>query len=332
LRILIKKGANIMRSNRSSPEYNARDELEPFPWINATWTMTRLIAASPFRYDRHPSFYVILDENDEGYGCWGDSGTGERGGFVQLLAFLRDETYDEAAEYLRIKYGEQPADSDGITLTMPRLTLDKPRVTRIDASILERYRFRHTYLEKRGIAEEVQRVMNIGYDRDRQAVTFPWMNPDGTIGNLKYRRVDSKAFWYAKGARPIREMLYGIHIAYKQRIKRAVIVEAEIDALSLMSAGIYAIATGGAAFNEAKRDLLLRSPIEEVVLLRDNDSAGRRWRNRIEEELRGKVGVELSLVPRNYKDVNEWHCADTLRQQLRQINTRKCRTMTVNFG
>ncbi|TCM89654.1 DNA primase [Paenibacillus sp. BK033] len=303
-----------------------------YPWVNAAWTTTRLIAASPFRYDRHPSFYVILDENDPGYGCWGDSGTGERGGFVQLLAFLRDETYEEAAEYLRIKYGGQPEDPDEITLTVPRLTLDKPKVTRIDASILDNYRFRHTYLEKRGITEEVQRVLQIGYDRDRQAVTLPWMNPDGSIGNVKYRRVDSKAFWYAKGARPIREMLYGIHLAYKQRIKRAFIVEAEIDALSLMSAGIYAVATGGAAFNAAKRDLLLRSPIEEVVLLRDNDAAGRTWRNRIIAELGGKMDVEIALVPRTYKDVNEWHCAEGLRQSLRHINTRKCRTMTVNFG
>ncbi|WP_337102391.1 toprim domain-containing protein [Paenibacillus sp. YIM B09110] len=305
-----------------------RAELEPFPWINATWTETRLIAASPFRYDRHPSFYVILDELDEGYGCWGDSGTGERGGFTQLLAFLRDETYEEAADYLRARYGELPNDTDEIVLNMPRLNVDKPRVTRIDSAILDTYTYRHPYLGQRGISEAVQRLFNIGYDRTRQAVTIPWYNADGSLGNVKYRRVDSKTFWYERGARPIREMLYGIHIAYQRKIRKAALVEAEVDAHSLCTAGIFAIATGGSAFNRTKAELLLRSPIEEVTLYRDNDAAGRAWRNRIVAELGGEMDVKLALVRRPYKDVNEWHCEEG---PIRHGRERKCRTMTFNI-
>lgn len=313
---------------------DVRAELEAFTWINATWTDTRLLAANPMYYDRKPAFYVILDESSEAYGCWGDSGADEpefqRGGFVKLLSFLRNETYEETCEYLAAKYGQAPTDvADEISLKLPRLTPDKQCITRIDDAILDRYKFRHPYLERRGISAGAQSLMSVGYDRDRQAITLPWRNADGSLGNVKFRSVDSKTFWYARSARPIREMLYGIDVIYKQRIKRAAIIEAEIDALTLMSAGIPAIATGGAAFTEAKRDLILRSPIETLVIVRDNDAAGRAWRNRIVAEMRDKIDVELALVPCGFKDANEWACAGG---DIRQIRlTRPCRMMTVNI-
>ncbi|MCD9024365.1 toprim domain-containing protein [Cohnella silvisoli] len=294
---------------------DVRAELADFPWIRATWSDTRLIAASPWRYDRQPSFYVILDEDDPAYGSWGDSGADDpefqRGGIVRLLAFLRDETIGETLEYLRDKYGGHGEEkSDELALNLPKLYVpDKPRVTRIDSAILDAYRFRSPYLGSRGISEEVQRLMSIGYDRQRRAVTIPWFNADGSLGNVKYRRTDSKTFWYERGGRPIREMVYGINITYERKLKRAAIVEAEVDALTLMSAGIFAIATGGTALNREKAELILRSPIEELMLFRDRDAAGRAWRNRIVAELKGAIDLRVANVARPYKDVNEWACA-----------------------
>jgi len=75
-----------------------------------------------------------------------------------------------------------------------------------------------------------------------------------------------------------------------------------------MSAGIPAIATGGTAFNEAKRDLILRSPIEELTLFRDNDSAGEKWENELKRELCRKLDLRTASVPTLFKDVNEWRC------------------------
>lgn len=294
-------------------DIDVRSELEDFPWINAAWTSTRLIASSPFYYDRNPAFYVILDEANDAYGCWGDSGADDpeyqRGGFVKLLSFLRDETYEETCDYLAQVYGSATDPNAEFTLKLPKLNVvDKPRITSIDSAILDRYKFRSPYLGGRCISEGVQRLLGVGYDRQRRAVTIPWLNPDGSLGNVKYRRIDSKAFWYEKDARPIREMIHGINVIYSKRITRAAIVEAEVDAMTLMSAGIPAIATGGTAFNEAKRDLILRSPIEELTLFRDNDSAGEKWENELKRELCRKLDVRVANVPTLFKDVNEWRC------------------------
>ncbi|ARW46031.1 hypothetical protein S100141_04811 [Bacillus licheniformis] len=43
-------------------DVDIRYELEQFEWTRPTWTDERLLAASPFRYDRTPSFYVYLDD------------------------------------------------------------------------------------------------------------------------------------------------------------------------------------------------------------------------------------------------------------------------------
>jgi len=287
-----------------------RAELEAFPWVRATWLPDKLIAASPFRYDKSPSFYVYLtDTATASAGSWGDPGATDpewaRGGFVKLLSFLRDETQAETRDYLRIKYGEGAAtESDEPTLNPLSLTVPTP-YRPLPPRLLDGYRFRHPYLERRGISEAVQRLMGIGYDRARQAVVIPWLNADGSLGNVKYRRGDTKAFWYERGGRPIREMVYGLNVIYARGIKRAAIVEAEIDAMTLMSAGIPAIATGGTGFNEMKRELIVKSPLEEVVVIRDNDAAGRAWRDRVVSGLKDRMEISLGIVRSGNKDINE---------------------------
>lgn len=279
-------------------------ELERFEWTNLRYERGYLVAASPFRFERHPSFAVSLET-----GGWNDAGADDdawqSGGLVKLLAFLENVTLAEVVERLIAQYGERAEDAEP-TLRMPRLTTEPRRIVTLNARILDDYRWRHPYLGGRGISEDVQRLMSVGYDRERKAVTLPWFNADGTLANVKYRRVDSKVFWYAKGGRPIREIVYGLHIAYKRRIRRAAIVEGETDALTLMSAGVFAVATGGAnAWSTAKRDAIIRSPIEEIILFRDNDDAGKAWAKRVISELSPYMCVKVAAVPGRYKDVNE---------------------------
>jgi 5S rRNA maturation endonuclease (ribonuclease M5) len=291
---------------------NVRAELEAYPWERATWTDERLTAVSPFRYDKSPSFYVYLTDTDTaGAGNWGDSGASDpewqRGGIVKLLGFLRNETYAETVEYLHMTYGKYVDNADNLhTLNPLRLAIPNPPQLTLSAGVLVDYRYRSSYLGTRGITEGVQRLMNVGYDRSRNAVTIPWHNADGTLGNVKYRRVDAKTFWYAKGGRRLSEMVYGMNIVYERRIKRVVIVEAEIDAMSVMVCGTMAIAVGGTAFTRSKAELIRRSPLEEIVILRDNDAAGRLLQRKILAELIGYVNVRVAVIPRKYgKDAND---------------------------
>lgn len=167
------------------------------------------------------------------------------------------------------------------------------------------YKWRHPYFDNRGIPERVQRDYGVGYDKRSRAVTLPWFNADGTLANVKYRRTDSKIFWYAKNAVPVSRLLYGIDIVYRKRAKTAVICEGESDVLSFAEAGISAVGIGGSAFTDCKADLIVKSPIERLIIGCDNDRVGRKISDDIVAKLAGKIELAEISWDERYKDAND---------------------------
>jgi 5S rRNA maturation endonuclease (ribonuclease M5) len=279
-----------------------RTELEQFNWTRPKWSADKLIAASCFRYDKSPSFFVNL--SGEYAGTWGDSGHYDQewasGNFTKLLAFLRNETYEETEEYLLGEYGIPSDGTDSVKLNTVNLRIQRNRQP-LNADILANYTEDYTYLSKRGISERVQRQMGVLYDRESKAAVIPWNLTEKKVNNVKFRTVYGKTFWYYKGGQPIRELVYGIGQAQATTI----ICEAEIDALSWMEAGFAAVAVGGASFNGWKRDLILRLPIEELIIATDNDKAGGKLRREIETAMKGHVRVRQAYVRADCKDANE---------------------------
>lgn len=278
-------------------------ELREFEWVKPRWTADKLIAASPFRYDKTPSFMVRLQPYGKyPAGVWTDQGAYDEewrsGNFVKLLSFLRNETYEETEEYLRTKYMVS-ADGD-IIVVQPKLKVKRYR----QALNLTFSQAPVGYLKRRGISDEVQRMFGVGFDPKSNAVILPWRLPDGRLANVKYRKTYGKAFWYERGGWPIRELVYGMDLIYSKQIRRAAIVEAEIDAMSMWTAGVPAVAVGGSTFNAFKRDIILRSPIEELIIATDNDKPGERLRAEVERELRGLVRIGHKRFV-GVKDANE---------------------------
>lgn len=284
-----------------SVDIDIEGELREFPWTRPRWSADKLIAASPFRYDKTPSFFVKLDGDMAG--VWADSGAYDSewasGGFTKLLSFLRNETYEETEEYLLGTYGFT-TDSDTITLAPLRLRVQRDRQP-LNAEVLAQYTEDYSYLQSRGISEDVQRQMGVMFDRKSSAAVIPWRLADGRLANVKYRKTRGKVFWYAKDALPIRELVYGIDKAAATTL----ICEAEIDALSFIEAGYAAVAVGGASFNDYKRDVILRSPIAELIIATDNDKAGGKLRSEIIEAFRGKLTLKVARLNSEVKDANE---------------------------
>lgn len=284
-------------------DVDIESELREFDWgYRARWTPDKLIAASPFRYDQTPSFFCNLDGPYAG--TWKDSGAydveGESGGFVKLLAFLRNESYEETEDYLLAAYGYRP---DG-TLKMPKLNLRLPKPfralpeTTIDQAV-------SPYLSRRGISAEVQCMVGVGKGAYRGFTAIPWRMPDGRLANVKYRATRGKAFFYHRGGYPIRHLVWGSDIVYSQRVRIAVLCEAEIDAMSWWTVGQPAVAIGGVAFTEEQADILRRSPLEEIWLGGDNDKAGQKFNEQAERMLHGYVRLRAIEWPDGVKDANE---------------------------
>jgi hypothetical protein len=255
---------------------DVRAEIEKYEWGNATWSDDKLIAASPFRYDNSPSFYVYF--TDERAGFFGDSGAFDdefrRGGIVKLLSFLRNETTEETIEYLEETYGAQEL-AEGDTIILPTISIKQRRKrVVIPESIVSAYEDEYTYLLGRGIDESTQHKLGIKYNRERNAVALPWRHPNSQLANVKYRKVNSKAFWYESAAHPIRELVYCLDVINRDLAKKAYICEAEIDAASFWAMGFPAIATGSGSISPIQVELIAKSPIEQLVIAVDDDAAG----------------------------------------------------------
>lgn len=276
-------------------------ELSEYEWVNETWTTTRLIANSPFREERRPSFFVDLES-----GGWADSGSYDTewssGNIVKLLSYLRGETIEEVEEYLIESYGEKKAKRQFVI--PPKFYKDKQKnplpydSMTVDTS---------SYLLKRGINEETQRLYGVGYGRYNRHTAIPWRLPDGTIGTIMYRSTRGKRFFYDKSDYSRGELVYGIDVVRKEKAITAALCEAPIDAMTWHSASggqIVGIAVGGTSLSRQQSDIIYRSGIRKLIVAGDNDEAGQLFNEKVERSLRGRVIVEpYSYAP--FKDANE---------------------------
>lgn len=283
-------------------------EIEDYPWKRPTWKGDRLIACSPFRDERHPSFAVNL-ENGTFIDSGNDNEEWRKGNFVKLLSWLRGESYEESEEYLISLYSPQFGDLDKLELPNIDDWLGEERNKKIfDRSELKPFLYKHPYLERRGIPFNIQRAFDIGYDPTTKSIVIPWHDWKGNIVSWKHRHVHNKIFWYVKGGQPIRNHLYGIHWVCRKKAESVWIVEAEIDALTLWSKGIPAIAIGTSYLSKEKRELILKTGIKELVVATDNDKDGRKAKRSIVKGLGGFVNlkeVDWESLDEYFKDVND---------------------------
>lgn len=283
-------------------DVDIRGELEQFEWTRPRWQSDKLLAASPYRYDHSPSFFVNLDGDYAG--TWADSGAYDEdwasGNFVKLLAFLRQETYEEAEEYLLSTYGYPQGET--LKLRLPTLKLPEPFEPLPESIVTTAY---SRYLASRGISEDTQAMYGIGYGRQKGFTALPWRTPDGQLANVMYRATRGKVFFYEKGGMARRKLLYGIDVVRRTGVRVAALCEAPIDALSWTEVGVLGLATGGVILSNEQADLIKRSSIETLILAGDNDKAGEKFNAEVFRKLSGYLRLKRVRYG-VYKDMNEY--------------------------
>ena len=287
---------------------DVRGELSQFEWQRATWREDKLIAASPFRPDNTPSFFVRLEAKGEyAAGIWADSGAHggeyEKGGFVQLLAYLRQESQEDTAQYLLEKYGTGKKRAE--KLVAPRLAR-RQTYRRLDVA-KSVHVAESRYLTRRGISADVQRAAKCGKPllfNTPGYTALPWLNDKGEICNIKYRSTSGKKFFYERDAQPISELVYGadLYITHKGDL---IVCEAEIDALTWRTVGYAAVAVGGSTLNKKQADIIKRLPCATVIVAGDNDAAGAKLTKKALQLLRGKRFKVIDYDTLTAKDAND---------------------------
>src|SRR5690625_2115535 len=270
-------------------QVDIESELSEYKFDNERWTPDKLIASSPFRNDKAPSFFVNL--TGEYAGTWGDSGALDEeyssGNFVKLIALLNEMSYEDSADYLIEKYGVLHENKPGkiVRINHPKISSNRPPIKTINNPVTAAY---SPYLVRRGISRQAQERYGIGYnERYRGYTAFPLRAATGEVANVFYRRSSfkDKRFFYEKDATPKNRLLFGAHIADDVSI----LCDGIIDALSWETLGYSALAVGGARISREQVEIIKRSPIRRLYLAGDNDAQRRLLDHSAKKKLRGYV-------------------------------------------
>lgn len=161
------------------------------------------------------------------------------------------------------------------------------------------------YLHKRRIANWVLEAYELGFDPEDKTVLFPVRGMDGKVIFYKGRSIAGKHFYNAKEIDKtsvvfgLWEILNGsFSWGTSDQIEEVWITESEIDALSLISYGVPAVAIMGSHISEDQCKELERTPFRRFVLATDNDDAGRK----------GASQIKRLLIPKGFRFINlKWH-------------------------
>lgn len=276
-------------------------ELESFDWENARWQGDKLIANSPFRNEHRPSFFVNLEGELAGF--WADSGAvdprKEKGNFVWLIALLRNWSCNAAEMYLLEKYGFPDVEKKQLKPALSRIEKESELIILNGFTSLPK----STYLESRGINADIQELYGVGGDAEK--AIMPWRTKEGLPANIKYRRVDTKEFWYERGATPLTELVFGMDVVLREKPQTIALCEAEIDAMSwcLLRKNTIGVAVGSSKLSEGQIELIKRMPAERIILAADNDKAGKKLNQQAKMAFGGLFKLEYANYG-SYKDAN----------------------------
>ncbi|AFQ96225.1 hypothetical protein FK481_0028 [Listeria phage LP-010] len=273
-------------------------ELQEHEWTNARWSEEKLICNSPFRADSHPSFFVNLVNftGSDGGGTWGDSGSGETGNIISLLSRLRDMSYDEVADYLVETYGLK----SGVPKLQGKLWSKEVTPLTIPSQVFS------PYLESRGINKEIQEMY--GTSEEDRKVYIPWYDRKNDLIACKIRYTDKKGFeTLHKEVGITKNNLFGLPQALQQKPSTLIIVESEIDAMSVRAIGYCAVAVGTSRLTKVQRDSILSLGIKRLFFAGDNDKKGREFNKAMYKSFEGYMIDRFMVVfPDEIKDFNDY--------------------------
>ena len=188
---------------------------------------------------------------------------------------------------------------------------------------LDKYRYIHPYMYKRGLTDDVIDLFDIGYDANTNCITFPVRDIQGNCLFVARRSVATKFFNYPEG---VEKPLYGLYELYTYTdlyvkksncrvisaiepypvipVEEVIVCESMLDALSFWTVGKYATALNGLG-NELQFKQLRELPCRKIILATDMDERGLAARKRIRQNMQNRKIVTEYIFPKGRKDANE---------------------------
>ena len=254
--------------------------------IEAT-TGKHFLCLCPFHSNMNtPSFEVDFTKGL--YFCFNPA-CGARG---TLLDLVKETTHRNDFEAIRFLQNHKKSSTD-VLGELEEILDDKPdfvefpqeTINKLCADIQTSDRAKE-YFYSRGINDESILSFGLGYSVNQDMVTVPLKSPDGMLVGIIGRSVEGKSFKNSANL-PRNKTLFNIDRAKKHGGK-IIVCESSFDAVLISQAGFpNVVATLGAHLSKEQVQLLNRYA-STIVIMTDNDEAGRKLGNNIATQLNNK--------------------------------------------
>jgi twinkle protein len=250
------------------------------------------ITKCPFHNEKTPSFKV--KQSDNHFKCFG---CGAYGDMIDFIVKLKSLSFQDAVRYIASQKNFE------LEETSNEIVKPQPRLEKIDKVYID-------YFENRGISNNTLLRFKVTQGNEWMpdvqteipVVCFNYFRDDELV-NIKFRG-KNKSFKLVKDA----ELIFYNLDAIKND-ETAVIVEGEIDCMSMYEAGIYncvSVPNGAGSHNLTYIDNCINHLIDKkyIVIAVDNDDAG----NKLKDELIRRLDIERCFYieyPEGCKDAND---------------------------
>lgn len=155
------------------------------------------------------------------------------------------------------------------------------------------------YLDSRGISPDAINQFQLGLDAESGRLTIPYLSPAGPWA-VKYRCIIDHNCKDAGHGKYLYDSGAGIHLFNASALitaDQAVVVEGEIDAISVTQLGLACVAYPGTAMWKANPHWrFCFDSLTEVIVVADGDDVGRKAAREVADSLRVAVSADVRVV------------------------------------
>ena len=229
--------------------------------------------------DYHDNFNTPSAEVDKRTGMFYCFSCKQTASLEDLLMHKKNWTYFQAIRVI--------GDSDyNIVEEIDSLLDDDPEPELFDQSVIDRLHRNvwgrgSQYLNSRNISNSTIEKFELGYSSKRDMVIVPVHDLNNNLRGFVARSVEGKRFKNNKGLKKS-DLLFNANRCWTS--PRVFVVESSFDAIRLWQVGMPAVATLGAGISNKQIDLLQKT-FDDIIVIPDNDDAGKGMEIKILEHI-----------------------------------------------
>lgn len=249
--------------------------------------------------EKRNSCGIYVGDKETEYGSFNCFTCGEHGSFVHFVALCFDSSDEYAKKWLITHFGDKNTE---LTIDLEPINLNRcDKTTYLDENILKSFQSYHPYMDKRKLTKKVVEAFKIKYDPKSESLVFPVWDEQGRLVMLTRRSVNNKSFYIDKDKE---KPVYLMNFIRERGITEVAVAESQINALTLWSWDVPAVATFGCNITQKQMDVFNKSNLRHIYLCFDGDAAGRKGTKKFIEQIRKDIFVDVIILP-NGKDIND---------------------------